>query len=293
MMTLFFKRAIEDILKNRFLNIVTIITISLSTLIVSAFILFFINTNKIINLWQQGIRVMAYLEPGTAASERAEIEGQIKQLDGVKHVRFISNEEALDQLKSQMKRQSSLFENLAENPLPDAFEIRMRASEQNWNKIESLADRVESVKGVQEVEYGQKWLGRFANIFDMFKVAGYTLGGIFFMATVLIVANTIRLVIYSRREEVEIMRLVGAADSFIKMPFYIQGIIQGALGAIVGLAVLLISFLAIESNMEQGLFAGFFQFRFIPSRILLSIIFSSMLVGWIGCYLSLKQYLRV
>jgi cell division transport system permease protein len=293
MMMSFFKRAIEDILKNRFLNIVTIITISLSILIVSAFILFYINTNEIMNLWQQGIRVMAYLEPDIDAAERAKIQTQIKQLEGVRQLRFISKQEALNQLKSQMKRQSSLFDNLAENPLPDAFEIKVSVPGQNWEMIEALANQVESLERIKEVEYGQKWLGRFANIFDLFRFIGYALGGIFFMATVLIVANTIRLVIYSRREEVEIMRLVGAEDRFIKIPYYIQGLIQGALGAIIGLGVLFFSFMVIESRMEQGIFAGFFQFRYLPVRIIFLIIFGSMIVGWIGCYLSLKQYLKV
>ncbi len=236
---------------------------------------------------------MAYLKPGIGTPELAEIKQYIEQIDGVQDVRFISKEEALNHLKSQMNRQSSIFENLLENPLPDALEIRMIVSEQHWQKIESLAIQVQSLDPVEEVEYGQKWLGRFANIVKLFRFTGFAVGGIFLMATVFIVANTIRLVIYSRREEVEIMRLVGAKDSFIKIPFYIQGLIQGALGAFIGLAVLFVSFLFIYTNVEQELFPGFFQIRFLPPYLLVSISVCSMLVGWLGCLLSLKQYLKV
>jgi cell division transport system permease protein len=292
MMTLFIKRAIEDTLKNVYLNVVTVITISLSILIVGAFILFFINANEMMNIWKKGIQIMAYLKPEVVSSELSDVKQYLLALPDVESVRFISKEEALNQLKSQMKRQSSILENLSENPLPDAFEIQVKASEHNWEKIESLAARVESLDQVDEVEYGQKWFGRFINVFNLFRLAGYAMGGIFFMATIFIVANTIRLVIYSRREEVEIMRLVGATDRFIKIPFYLQGLIQGAVGALAGLAALLVAFLFVSSNVEHGFSSGFLHIRFLSPRVLLSILAGSMVVGWIGSYLSLKQYLK-
>jgi cell division transport system permease protein len=293
MITLFFKRAVDDIFKNRFLNLITIITISLSILIVSAFFLFFINTSEIINSWKKGLRIMAYLKPGFSNDALTDLKAAIESLEGVQDVRFISKEEALSQLKVQMERQSSLFENLTENPLPDSFEIRMTASSESWQKIESLAVQVESFNQVEEAEYGQRWMGRVAHIFTLFRLAGYGMGALFFMATVFIVANTIRLVIYSRREEVEIMRLVGATDGFIKVPFYIEGLIQGALGAIMGLVVLFVSFLFVSSNIEQGFFPGLFRLQFLSAPMLCAIIIGSMLVGWLGCYISLKQFLKV
>ena len=292
-MTLSFKRAVGDIFQNRFLNAVTIVTISLSILIVGAFILFFINTNKFMNYWKQGIRIMAYLQPQTPETQISEIKQRIESMAGVQEVRYISKEQGLAQLKTQMKRQSSLFENLAENPLPDAFEIRMAAPDQNWDRIEKVSGQLESLERIADVEYGQKWLGRFAGIVDLFRFAGYAMGGLFFMATVFIVANTIRLVIYSRREEVEIMRLVGATDKFIKIPFYIVGLIQGALGAIFGLAILFVMFMFITNNVKQDFLSDLFEFQFLPLETIFPIIVGSMLVGWLGCYISLKQFLKV
>ena len=291
-MMLLFKRAIEDIFKNRFLNLVTTITISLSVLIVSASILFFINTSELINIWKRGIRLMAYLQPGTSTLEVSDLQKRIQGIKGVQEVEFIPKQAALDRLKDKMQRQASLFKNLPENPLPDAFEIRIRLPEGSWQKIESIATRIESQDRIEEVEYGQQWLGRFSNIFGLFRLAGYTLCGIFFMATVFIVANTMRLVIYSRSEEVEIMRLVGASDKFIKIPFYIQSLIQGALGAAVGLTALFIAFMFLNTGVQSTFLSGFFQIRFLPPMVLISITGGSMLVGWLGCYISLKQHLN-
>lgn len=292
MITLFFKRALDDIFKNRFLNLVTIITISLSILIASAFTLFFVNTSDIINSWKKGLRIMAYLKPGIDNGGLKDLKLAIQALDGVDNIQFISKQEALSRLKAQMAHQASLFENLTQNPLPDSIEIRMTAATDSWQNIDSLAAQIESLPQIDEVEYGQRWVGRFAQIISLFRLAGYAMGTLFFMATIFIVANTIRLVIYSRRDEVEIMRLVGATDNFIKIPFYFEGLIQGALGALIGLVMLYIAFIFVSSNVEKGFFPGLFRFHFLSPTVLLAILMISMLVGWLGCFISLKQFLK-
>jgi len=292
MITLFFKRALDDIFKNRFLNLVTIITISLSILIASAFILFFVNTSDIINSWKKGLRIMAYLKPGIDSDGLKDLKLAIQALDDVDHIQFISKQEALSRLKAQMAHQTSLFENLTQNPLPDSIEIRMTAATESWQNIDSLAAQIEALPQIDEVEYGQRWVGRFAQIISLFRLAGYAMGTLFFMATIFIVANTIRLVIYSRRDEVEIMRLVGATDNFIKIPFYFEGLIQGTLGALFGLVMLYIAFIFISSNVEKGFFPGLFRFHFLSPTLLVGILLVSMLVGWLGCFISLKQFLK-
>ena len=168
----------------------------------------------------------------------------------------------------------------------------MKAAPESWQNIDSLAAQIEALPQIDEVEYGQRWVGRFAQIISLFRLAGYAMGALFFMATIFIVANTIRLVIYSRRDEVEIMRLVGATDNFIKIPFYFEGLIQGALGALIGLAMLYIAFIFISSNVEKGFFPGLFRFHFLSPTLLLAILLVSMLVGWLGCFISLKQFLK-
>ena len=293
MLILFFRRAVEDFRNNRLLNIVTLLTISLSILIASAFILFFINTSEIMNFWKKGLRIMAYLKADVPRSELSNIKQQIQAMDGVESLRFISKEDALNQLKTQMQRQASLFDNLDKNPLPDGFEIEISPANQSWEKIEALAAQIESLDAVEEVEYGQKWFGHFTQLFELFTITGYAMCAIFVMAAVFIMANTIRLVIYSRRDEIEIMRLVGAAERFIKIPFYIQGALQGALGAGIGLIVLFAVFVFLVSNIKQGFFSGFFNIRFLSPLIAGAILLTSALAGWLGSYISLKQYLKV
>ena len=292
MISHYFRRALRDIGKNRFVNAVSVITIALSVIITCSFILFFINASDILTLWKKGVRIMAYLYQEVPAEKIPEIHKQISGFYSVEDVRFISKEEAFDVLKQQMKRQSSLLENLKENPLPNAFEIKLIATSQTWEKIENLASRIQSIPQIEEVEYGQRWLSRFSYIINMFKLSGYVLGILFSVASVFIVANTVRLVLYSRRDEIEIMRLVGASDGFIKGPFYIESIILGALGGIIGLIALYITFVSITSNIDQSITSGAFRITFFSYSAVLIIMISSMFVGWLGCFLSLKHIIK-
>jgi len=292
MMTIFIKRAIQDVLGNRFLNMVTVITIALSILIVSSFTLFFINATDVMDVWKKGIRIMAYLKPEHVRKNLSDIQQAIQSITGVQDAIFVSKDEALNLLKAQMRRQASLFENLKENPLPDAFEVRIIPASQRGEEVEMLAARIESLPEIEEVEYGQSWVGKFTSIINLFRLAGYAIGALFFMAAVFIVANTIRIVLYSRREEIEIMRLVGAADGFIKTPFYIEGLILGAMGGIIGIGALFLIFLLISANVQQSMVAGLFQLRFLSMEGTGAILTGSMFAGWLGCYLSLKQFLK-
>lgn len=285
-----FKRAVSDIKNNSFLSSVTLVTIVLSILIVSTFGLFIVNVSDVMTSWKKGIRIMAYLKTDTHEADVSKTKDLILNIANVDNVTFINRNEAMKYLKEQMKRQASLFENLTSNPLPDAFEIRIKTSDKKWENIELIAEKIESLNAVSDVEYGQKWIGRFINIFNLFRLGAFAVGIIFMMVTIFIMANTIRLALYSRREEVEIMRLVGAEEGFITAPFYIQGVLQGAAGGLGGILILFICYILISSNIEQSLASSVFNIRFLPLKAVAGIIISSMTVGWLGCYISLKQF---
>lgn len=291
-MQLYIRKALTDIFDNRFLNTVTILTIAFAILIVSSFSLFVLNTNTLLESWKNSIRVMVYLKPSTDPKLFKSLKAKIRVMGGVESIVFIPRTEALRQLKAQMQRHASLLDRLERNPLPDAFEIRVAAESRDLENVEKLARQLEQLVAVEEVEYGQKWLGRFSQMIKLFSLAGYLLGGMFLLAAIFFVGNTVRLVIYSRRDEIEIMRLVGAESGFIKAPFYIQGLIQGFLGGVLGLMGLLAAYYAISAQVQQGFGTGVLHIQFLPPTAYGGIILASMLVGWLGCFLSLKQYLK-
>jgi cell division transport system permease protein len=291
-MIVYTQRAIKDILDNRFLNLVTIITIALSVLIVSAFGLFFLNAQDMFNAWKKGVRIMVYLSPGTSAAQRLDTRYRLQTIAGIQSIRYISKDDALKLMKDRMQRQTSLLANLRENPLPDAFEVTLITESNSPEKIEFLAQRIQGLPSVSEVEYGQQWIDRFANFFNLFRLVGYGMGAMFFMAAVFIAANTIRLVLYSRREEIHIMRLVGATDGFIKIPFYVEGLIQGLSGGLIGLGLLFSAFYAIGSQFEQTLSAEMVAIRFFSMGTCAAILGGGMVTGLLGSFFSLKQFVK-
>ncbi len=291
-MTHFVKKALADIRSNRFLNLITIITISLSILIVSLFLLFFENASRVIESWNKGGRAMIYLNKEFNLDMLPELKYRINGLGDIDEMVYISKAQALEKLKKDMSSQSAFLKTLKKNPLPDALEIKMK-SYNSFKEVQRFAQSIKAIEIVEDVEYGQGWLGRFLKIFNLFKITGYTMCSLFFLIALFITANTVRLAFYSRRLEIEIMRLVGATETFIKAPFYVEGLLQGLFGGILGLGILLVTYVTISSGITQSLASYlYFDIRFLSIKLIVLIILGSTFLGWFGCYLSLKQILK-
>ncbi|MCF8113008.1 MAG: permease-like cell division protein FtsX [Desulfotignum sp.] len=288
----YLKKALADIGSNRFLNLITIVTISLSILVVSLFLLFFENASRVIEGRHQGGRAMVYLEPAFSEKMLPELEARIKSLEKVEDVTFVSKSQALDRLKKQMAGHTKFLDTLKENPLPHALEIRINAHG-SFDQTVYVAQKIEAMEMVESVEYGQGWLARFYKIFKLFRITGYAMCSLFLLIALFITANTVRLAFYSRQTEIEIMHMVGATSGFIKTPFYVQGLIQGFLGGIMGLLILYTAFLTVSSGISQSLgMYVYLDIRFLSFKAMGLVIFSSTFLGWFGCYLSLRQILR-
>ncbi len=291
-MNRYVKRALVDIKLNKFLNLITIITIALSILVVSTFMLFFQNISNMVETWNHGGRVMVYMDKNFTLDMVPEMNATLKKLKNTKQVFFISKDVALSNLKKDIKSDNVFFETLSENPLPDAFDIRM-SGVSNFEDVALFADSLKRIPMVTEVEYGQSWLDKFLSIYKLFKVAGYAISSLFFLVALFITANTVRLAFFARQEEISIMHLVGATDSFIKTPFYLEGIMQGAIGGIAGLMILLISYLSLSSGLSDAVSSYMFvDIQFLSFKYILLIIFCSTFLGWFGCYISLRQLLK-
>jgi cell division transport system permease protein len=287
------RRALTDVVNNKFLHSVSIVTIALSVFIVSAFSLFFNNATDFLDAWRKGVRIIAYVGDNVTEPQRTELVETIRNLNGVSAIEFISKNDAYNDLKQKIGQQSSLLDGLDKNPLPDSFEITLADSFHQLEDIEKLSQKIGGLPHVEDVEYAQKWLYRFSGVYNLFKVTGLVLVSIFFIATLLIIANTIRLIMYSRREEIEIMRIIGADEEFIKYPLFLEAVAQGFLGGVAGLLMLYLAFILTVPNVAPETVFSFFEIRFISVKFSLTIVLCSMMIGWVGCFFSIRKFLKL
>ncbi|MFP4158323.1 MAG: cell division protein FtsX [Desulfobacterales bacterium] len=286
-------RALSDYVRHRLLHGACVFTIALAVFIVCAFTLFFINAGELMEQWQRGVRITAYMEDGAGRERAAEARKAIEKHEGVSSVSYVPADEGLEWLKEEIGPDSSLLADLEENPLPDALEISPARGTEGIEAIEELAEKVKQVPGVAGVEYARKWLDQFYGIYSLFRITAFVMAALVFLAIMFIVANTMRLILYSRREEIEITSIIGADESFIKYPLYLESALLGLCGGLAGLGLVYCAYRGVMPGISTEGLMPFFRFRFIPPELTALIIISSMFVGWLGCFFTVRRFLRV
>ena len=291
MQPLFYVRqALDDIWGNKVLHGLAVSTISLIFLLAGAFTLVFLNVSQLMAMQQDNVRVMVYLNTGVTAPDLGPIQQAIEKTNRVKSVKFVSKAQALERLRQSMDHQAGLLDDLAHNPLPDAFEVVVSPGSGGWEGVKMTASKIEKITGVEEANYGQAWLEKFSMVASLSRLAAIALGSLLMVAALSITANTIRLVLYNRRDEIRIMELVGATNGFIRASFYIQGMIQGLLGGLIALGLLAIVFFIMVAGMPTQEMLGRFQFCFIPLEYCVLGLGLSVAMGAAGCHLSFAQF---
>jgi cell division transport system permease protein len=291
-LTCFFKGIIKDFIATPMLHTITILTISLTFLVTSAFGLFFTNINRVFYTWKQGIRIMAYVSSSIENVNADIIQNQIKALYGVCEVEYISSDDALTFMKNEMQ-QSEILSHLKENPLPSSFMIHVKPTTNTWETIERIAMKIKMMPEISEVEYGKGWLEKISSFMTFFRITCIAIGVLLVVTTLFVISNTIRLVFYARRDEIYVMRLVGATRWFIRIPFYFEAIIQGFLGGIIGLSMLYALFYYLTIYNFPAWTTDLFHPHFFSFHIIGGLILMSMGIGWAGCYISLKQFIKL
>ena len=206
--------------------------------------------------WQTSAEVTVYLQKGFDEEKQKALFETVKNFEGVLEPQWISEEQALVRFKTELGSQQSLLDGLKSNPLPASIEFRMdQVLVESPENLERLTGRIRSMEGVDDVQSGSEWVQRMALVKQGLMLLGLFLGAGLLVTVIFIISNTIKLMVYAREEEIEIMRLVGATESFIRAPFILEGMIQGFLGTLTA-AVILIVVYGISQSFWNSSFAG-------------------------------------
>ncbi len=226
----FTRKAIVNLRNNRLVSLITICTITIALLIISMFMLIYVNMEGTIDQWSRKVAVTVYFDTEPVAQELAALKSRISGLPGTESVQYVSREEALKIFRSRLKGQESLLEGVTADILPSSFEIILKKEFRSTDSVNLYVSRLKHVQGIGEVQYGEEWVKKFLSFFQFIRILGVIIATFLILAVVFIVSNTIKLTVLARQDELEILALVGATPFFIKAPFLIEGILQGAIG---------------------------------------------------------------
>ncbi len=232
---------------------VSVVTIGVTLLLVGAFALMLQNMEELLDQFGDELLVTAYLEDGISEEALRELESRVRKVDGVESVEGISPDEALARFSDTVGSKSALLEGLEDNPLPASLEISLTPENRSVDGMETIVGVIEGFDGVANLSSGRDWVEGYLRAVALLRGIGTGLGAILALATLLIVSNTIRLGIFARRDELEILSLVGASRAFMQTPFLMEGALQGTVGGAIALGLLFALFSLVLPGLEFGL----------------------------------------
>ncbi|NWF92499.1 MAG: hypothetical protein HXY46_06250 [Syntrophaceae bacterium] len=288
------RRAFQNIRNNLFPNLTTIGIIGISILIFSTLALISLNASAFLKIWEEKIEVIAYLRKGTPLKEVEGLLEMARQIEGVEGVKYVSPFDAMAFLESKLGDQKNLLHGIWPTVLPPSFEIQLKREYRNSIRIREVVFRLKQFPQFEEIQYGQEWVETFSALAHILWLTQWILGGLFVVGIVFITSNIFRLGLAARHEEVEIMQLVGASPAFIRIPFYLEGLLQGLLGG--GLAIFLlyllhkVFFLHIPLSIQAWL--ARIPVQFLTPTMTLWILIGGMGLGFFGSLVASMRFLR-
>jgi len=277
-----FDEAMASLWRSRRSGALSTATIAVALFVLGAFLITTSNMQRLGGEWSNSAQMSVYLTDGVTAAERETIERTLAPGNAIKSVQYVSKADALARFKKTFSDLTSTIDGLGDNPLPASFEVQLLEGANSG--LDLLVAEVKQLPGVADVRYDREWLARLGSAIDVIRLVGGVLGGLLALAAALTVANVVRLGLYARRDELDIMELVGAPRAYVRGPFVMEGTLHGGLGALVALAALGIVFLALRGRYLVPLAAAvnLSAVRFLSVELCLSLVAGGMVVGCIG-----------
>jgi cell division transport system permease protein len=274
-----------------FTSLVAVATIAITLLLVGAFALLVANMEALLERFGDELRLSAYLEEGLDAGAEQALAEQARGLPGVAAVTLVGKAEALARFRASVGGGAALLEGLDENPLPASLEVLLAPEQRSPGGLAAVAERLRALPGVDDLAYGFDWVEGYTRALALVRGVGSVIGAVLALAALLIVANTIRLAVYARRDEIEILLLVGASRSFVAIPFLLEGCGQGALGGGLAAGVLYAVYRLTLPVLGDALafLMGSAEPQFLGGGAVLALVACGAGLGVIGSCLALLQ----
>lgn len=287
----------KSVFRNFSLSIASISSITITLLVVAIAVILSQNVNNFASLVEKDVTIVTFLDVNITDEETNDVEDEIKELMKTGEVASYTYQSKTS-IAKEMMESSEVFDNIMkdwteeENPLQSTFQIKVV----NIEKIGEIANKIKKFEHVNNVKYGEGMVEQLISLFKIIRNVSVGAVVALILVTAFLIANTIKITIYSRKREIEIMRLVGASNLNIKIPFFFEGLILGLIGAIIPVCATVYGYVFLYRNFDGKLFSPFIKliqptpFVYYVSGLLLLV---GMVVGMLGSLGAVKRYLKI
>ena len=284
----------KSVFRNFSLSLASISCITITLIVVAVAIILTYNVNNFASLVEKDVTIVAFLDVDITKEKTEEVEEKIKTLDNIDNYIYRSKAE----LTEEMMESSNVFESIMsewtdeENPLQATFQVKVV----DIDTISDVANKIKEIDGVSVVKYGEGMVEQLVSVFDSIKYISLLVVAALILVTAFLISNTIKITIFSRQREISIMRLVGASNINIKIPFILEGLFLGIIGSIIPVLITIYGYTAIYTKFGGKLFTQIIQlikpdpFIYLVSLVLIGI---GMIVGMFGSWRAVKKYLKI
>jgi len=285
------REAVDNIKSNRTTTFVALATTTFTMLAMGVFLLVYLNVQEALGSLREEIKVIVYLRDVVSPQAVSRVRAEIGQDSAVAGIEYVSREQALATFRAQFPSEERLLSGLGDNPFPASLVIKVSPAYRSSEQVRELVQKLNVLSDTEEVLYSQDWIENLAVALRYLEVLGVGIGTVLAASMVTILANTIRLTLHARRDEIEIMKLIGATTAFIKTPFVLEGALLGGAGALCSLFLLRTLFGLAEAKLAlRGTFWGIGRgLVFLPDRVTVAFLLLGIMLGCLGSVVSLLQ----
>ncbi len=275
------REALSTFKRAPLLSTLSVITIAFSLFAFGLFALVAINTKDTLETIESKVEIRAFMADNTSDTTALTAAQDIKKFPEVLEVEYVNKEAALVKAKADLGEFADLFE---PGILPASFDIRLNPGFRTPQHVEAVANKLKVYDFIDDIRYGQEWIQKLYRLRMIATIVGAGLGLAFALVSIMIIGATIRMVVLARKNEIAIMRVVGATDGYIRMPFLLEGFIQGILGGLLALGLTYLTAVAVQRML--------FDIQFFDLRMSVIGVLSGALIGLLGSAFAVGRHLR-
>jgi cell division transport system permease protein len=283
MMPYALREALSAFRRTPLLTLLSVLAIAFSLFVIGLFALTAFNIRLAIEQVEEKVEIVAYLTDETTPGQVELAQEEIGRLPQVRDLRYVTRTEALATAMAEMEEFRDVFSDLESNPLPASFEVRLQPGSRSPDEVEKVAKTLANYPFVEDVRYGRDWLDAIFTIRRIAAGVATVIGGAFALVAAIVIATAVRITVFARREEIGIMRLVGATDGFVQRPFLLEGLVAGLLGGLLAAGLTWGTYRILGSTM--------FQVSWLPAEWIVLVVAVGTVFGLLSSAVAVRRHL--